>query len=373
MDWSGQQDGALRSIREWLRSGTKRQQVFYLAGYAGTGKTTLAKEIASMVGGAACYAAFTGKAALVMRTKGCEGASTLHSLIYRAEEKDDGSFVYHVNHQDSPLTKMRLCIVDECSMVGEELARDLLSFRVPVLVIGDPAQLPPVKDAGFFTKGDPDVMLTEIHRQAADNPIIRLATSVRKGEKLSLGTYEGGGHPPSMVIPRSKLTPAIVSKTGQLIVGKNATRRLSNAKIRGMLGHEGDVPNLGERLICLRNKRDRGLLNGGMWIVREIMDSTNWWIVMKVADEMEPKRVAEVRVPLHFFQGTEEDLDQKTRNKFDEFDFGYTITAHKSQGSQWDDVTIIDESIVFKEFADRWLYTAVTRAASRVIIARLGI
>ena len=66
-------------------------------------------------------------------------------------------------------------------MVDEDLGRDLLSFGKPVLVLGDPAQLPPVKGGGFFTEAEPDVMLTEVHRQAADNPIIRAvhATSAR--------------------------------------------------------------------------------------------------------------------------------------------------------------------------------------------------
>ena len=69
-------------------------------------------------------------------------------------------------------------------MVDEELGRDLLSFGKPVLVLGDPAQLPPVKGGGFFTEAEPDIMLTEVHRQAADNPIIRMSMVVREGGRL---------------------------------------------------------------------------------------------------------------------------------------------------------------------------------------------
>ena len=70
-------------------------------------------------------------------------------------------------------------MIDECSMVDEELGRDLLSFGKPILVLGDPAQLPPVKGGGFFTETAPDVMLTEIHRQAEGSAIIRASRAAR--------------------------------------------------------------------------------------------------------------------------------------------------------------------------------------------------
>src|SRR5919107_1831700 len=90
---------------------------------------------------------------------------------------------------DAPASKAALIVIDECSMVDAELGRDLMSFGVPVLVLGDPAQLPPVQGGGFFTEAEPDAMLTEVHRQARDNPIIRLSMAVREGERLALGQY----------------------------------------------------------------------------------------------------------------------------------------------------------------------------------------
>ena len=74
-------------------------------------------------------------------------------------------------------------------MVDAELGRDLMSFGVPVLVLGDPAQLPPIQGGGFFTEAEPDMMLTEVHRQAEDNPIIRLSMDIRAGRDLDLGRY----------------------------------------------------------------------------------------------------------------------------------------------------------------------------------------
>src|SRR5213078_5055573 len=129
--------------------------VFRLFGYAGTGKTTLARHLAQGVDGKVLFAAFTGKAALVMRAKGCSGASTIHSLIYRARESGEETPNFEL-WDDSPASKAALIVIDECSMVDAEPGRDLMSFGVPLLVLGDPAQLPPIQGGGFFTEVEPD-------------------------------------------------------------------------------------------------------------------------------------------------------------------------------------------------------------------------
>ena len=154
--------------------------IFRLFGYAGTGKTTLARHLAERVDGKVLFAAFTGKAALVMRSKGCERASTIHSLIYKPRESGEEIPSFDL-WDDAPASKAALIVIDECSMVDAELGRDLMSFGVPVLVLGDPAQLPPIQGGGFFTDAEPDAMLTEVHRQAEDNPIIRLSMDIREG------------------------------------------------------------------------------------------------------------------------------------------------------------------------------------------------
>ena len=148
MAWSPQQDKALAAVVEWLK--TRSPQVFRLFGFAGTGKTTLARHIAEEIDGKAMFAAFTGKAALVMRSKGCDDARTIHSLIYRPKDTETEEPTFELN-DDSPAADAKLIIIDECSMVDEELGRDLLSFGRPVLVLGDPAQLPPVKGGGFLS------------------------------------------------------------------------------------------------------------------------------------------------------------------------------------------------------------------------------
>src|SRR5882724_4407249 len=139
-DFSPEQDAALKAVAEWLKAKPGRGNtppIFRLFGYAGTGKTTLARHIADSADGKVLFAAFTGKAAQVMRNKGCYGASTIHSLIYRARESGEDIPSFEL-WDDAPASKAKLIIIDECSMVDAELGRDLMSFGIPVLVLGDP-------------------------------------------------------------------------------------------------------------------------------------------------------------------------------------------------------------------------------------------
>lgn len=361
MKWSPQQDEALSAVARWLKTGSP--QVFRLFGYAGTGKTTLARHIAENVDGTVVFAAFTGKAALVLRNKGCEGAQTIHSLIYRSRGVDEESPTFVLN-RESTANKAALIIIDECSMVDEDLGRDLLSFGTPVLVLGDPAQLPPVKGGGFFTEHEPDIMLTEVHRQAADNPIVRMSMIVREGGQLSLGEYGQ-----SRVIRRDAIKPEIVMAAGQVLVGMNKTRRLYNARIRQLMGHTSTVPAVGEKLVCLRNDKSKGLLNGGAWVVQELKTSKKGLITMRVTPEDDTgAKAVKVSVLPNFFDGTEEEVPWELRRHTDEFTFGYALTVHKAQGSQWDDIVLFDEAFAFREHRARWLYTGLTRAAETITV-----
>src|SRR5258708_23092057 len=185
------QDSALKAVADWLKakpgkSGTP--PVFRLFGYAGTGKTTLARHIADGVDGEVKFAAFTGKAAVVMRNKGCDNASTIHSLIYRARESGVEQPRFEL-WDDAPASKSKLIVIDECSMVDAALGRDLMSFECPLLVLGDPAQLPPIHGGGFFTDCEPDAMLTAVHRQARDDPTVPLSVAVLAGHPLQQGRH----------------------------------------------------------------------------------------------------------------------------------------------------------------------------------------
>jgi exodeoxyribonuclease-5 len=360
MEWSPQQDAALKAVSFWLKRGAP--QVFRLFGYAGSGKTTLARAIADAQDGDVLFGAFTGKAALVMRSKGCRDARTIHSMIYRAKESDSEEPLFVLN-EESPAAKAELIIIDECSMVDMELGRDLLSFGKPVLVLGDPAQLPPIKGGGFFTEAEPDVMLTEVHRQAADNPIIRLSMTIREGGRLAPGLYGA-----CRIIHRDAIDAEQVTAADQVLVGLNRTRRAYNRRIRELLGRSDILPEPGDKLVCLRNDRKKGLLNGSLWNVRTAGSLRRRKIRMTVVPEEDSThKPLRIGVLPEFFT-SEEEIPYALRRDSDEFDYGYALTVHKAQGSQWDDVVLFDESGAFRDHRARWLYTGVTRAAESLTI-----
>jgi exodeoxyribonuclease-5 len=357
------QDAALTAASNWLKGARGRASIFRLFGYAGTGKTTLVKHIAEGVDGKVLFAAFTGKAACVMRSKGCHSASTIHSLIYRARESGEETPSFEL-WNDAPASKAKLIIIDECSMVDAELARDLMSFGVPLLVLGDPAQLPPISGGGYFTDAEPDAMLTEVHRQAQDDPIVRLSMEIRAGHPLTQGQYGE-----TQVVRRDALDPKRVLDADQVLVGRNVTRRAYNERLRERRGFADALPMAGDKLVCLRNNRRKGLFNGGLWMVKERPKPRRQIIRMHLKpDEDLGERLIKVSVRPECFTGTIEEFDWPQRKAYDEFDFGYVLTVHKAQGSQWDDVVLFDESGAFPDNRDRWLYTGVTRAAKRLTI-----
>lgn len=417
MRWSPQQDQALIRVAEWYNDPAR--QVCRVFGFAGTGKTTLARHFAEGVGGHVLYGAYTGKAAHVLRKMGCESATTIHSHIYQGRERgqarlkemeaglvalmaeigaelprDDPPEVRQktidgnrrvrdlrqaiseereslaqpafILNPDSEVKDAKLVIIDECSMVDGRVGSDLLSFGTKVLVLGDPAQLPPVMGGGFFTEGhEPDVMLTEIHRQARDNPIIAMATKVRNEEALDLGRYG------ESEVTARRMEPEEVLAAGQVLVGRNKTRHASNARVRFLKELPGPLPVPGDRLVCLRNNHEHGLLNGAIWIADDVSEMDPERVFLTAHSEDDEDTYIETQAHTHYFLGREESLGWWERKEADEFDYGYAMTVHKAQGSQWDNVMVFDESWCFRQDRHRWLYTALTRAADKVTVVRL--
>lgn len=401
MEWTAQQEDAIAKIARWLKN-PNGQQVFRLFGYAGCGKSTIAKHIAQSVAGVVLFAAPTGKAASVLRKMGCDGACTVHSLIYQPKNKcrerlaeleakmaahdlgharlgdsalvtlereiveerarlSQPSFSLNV---DSALRGAKLLILDESSMVGSDIARDLLSFGMPILAMGDPAQLPPVFGSGFFTDVAPDVMLTDIQRQAKDNPIIRMATDVREGRVLAYGDYGS-----SRVI--SAPDPDEIMKCDQVLVGRNATRHAFNRRMREVAGRTSLVEE-GDKVICLRNDREAGLLNGSIWWVDAVAPGDDALglptVALSIHDEDDTKMDVMVhRAPL---EGIDLNMPYWEKQVAQEFCHAGAITGHRSQGSQFNHVVVIDESACFRKDANRWLYTAITRASERLTVVR---
>lgn len=367
MKFSPQQSNAIDQVAAWFKARDK--PIFRVFGFAGTGKTTLARHFAGTVKGKVQYAAFTGKAAMVMRKNGCAGASTIHSIIYKVDQDEVTGKTTFRKRPKFEMESIKLFIIDECSMVDDELGADLLSFKIPVLVLGDPGQLPPVKGGGYFTNHDPDVMLEEIHRQAADNPIIRMATDVREGRGLKVGDYGA-----ARVITRRDVDSELVTSVSQVLVGLNRTRQSFNGRLRELAGRESKFPEPGDRLVALKNDHPNGILNGGLWNVLELKkrrkgaanDSCIHMLVNSL--DFESTAPVDVRCREEFFLGRDKEIPWQELRGTQQFDFGYALTVHKSQGSQWPSICLFDESQTFGADRNRHLYTGITRASETLTV-----
>jgi len=434
---SANQASAIALIKNWFTRRTSVQQVFRVFGYAGSGKTTIVRHAIAELGleatfkdadgdiinggsGGVIYAAFTGKAALVMTRKGTP-ASTIHSLIYRVCEATEAEIdkvkfdiaeiktklpamaaaerlleesrmrslemrlqnihkPHFVINDQSLVRDAALIVLDEVSMVGDNMACDLLAFGRPILVLGDPGQLPPIKGEGAFTQAEPDVMLTEIHRQAGESAIIRLATLARTGEAIPYGKHDEF----VWKMPRGAITPEQMLRGGQVICGKNATRINLNIGIKAAAGFSGPYPiGQGEKIICLKNRNDLGVVNGMFLTLEDIQDENplcfSATLVSEDGDQIgitrkngKPERFRIYKG--HFDDHIQIDEERAQRDHWKkksliEAVWGWAITCHKSQGSQWENVIVFNDGLGrTAEDRARWLYTAITRAEKGLVI-----
>lgn len=395
------QIAAIDEIGRFLRSD---EPVFVLGGYAGTGKTTIAEAVIEGQPNVVC-ATPTGKAASVLAGKlkktGVE-VGTIHSMIYKPVEVTEEDVVVaeaerdelrargldwkpaqarverlvkklengscEFTFQDNPQDKtVGLIIVDECSMVGDKVEDDLLGFAASrgakVLFMGDPGQLPPVEGSEFFERRKPNVVLEKIHRQAADSAILRLAHAVRNGEK-----FDGWNETDCVVGEANDLDSLLAAD--QVITGKNITRRRLNSMLRKARGFSGKYPNAGERIICLRNEHGRNLINGVSATAASACEM-NAYLELEMDVAYEDRLLQGLSIDPFAFACY--DNPKLTRRDMPptpdaQFDFGHTITVHKSQGSEWDHVLVWDDKMrkFDKEARKRWIYTAATRAAKKL-------
>lgn len=410
MKWSPQQDAALVEIDRWLRD-KSAPQIKRLGGYAGTGKTTIAKHAVANAPGKTFFLAPTGKAADVLTRKGCP-ARTIHSVAYspkgekrselaeklrhdlREEQMkatpDEGLIIrirkalreasradgpIFVFNPKGPLSEpdVACIVVDEGSMVNDDMRCDLLSYGVKILVLYDPFQLPPVRGAGGFTQGRPDILLTEIHRQAAESGVLRFATAVRNGDPLHLGSWGDD----CLVVAqgdRSFDHQGAATAADQILCGRNETRHSFNRRMREVRGFAKTHPVPGDRVICLRNEyeHDPVLLNGSTWVVREAdepdLEAMLIWLTLDSTDV--PGLSCMTQSLLHMFHGWD-DIPVYMARDGTKFDYAHAITVHKSQGSEWSNVYVFDESAkAFPAFPARHLYTGATRARDKLVVVR---
>ena len=384
------QEEGLKIAIERYRHGEKYTCI---AGYAGTGKSTLVKFIVSALNvpeEEICYATFTGKAAQVLLKKGNKNVSTLHKLLYKSIPKADGGFI-RIPVDDVPY---RIVIVDEVSMAPKTLMKLLFNYRVHVICLGDPFQLPTIdkdEDNGLLER--PHIFLDEVMRQAAESEIIRLTMDIRAGKDIS---YSPNGKE-ALVLDKSQLNTGMLQWADQILVGTNAARININNQMRKLLGR-GSRPEDGDKVICLRNywdflaDNDDPLVNG---TIGYLQNSFEDFVILPrnlggnkidiingdfVSDSdatfnrvhMDTKMILTGEKCVDFKTAYRINKNPKTSGLLPlEFTYGYAITCHKAQGSEWDKVLVLEEKFPFdKTEHARWLYTACTRASDKLVLVR---
>ena len=355
-----------------------------IAGYAGTGKSTLVKFIVSALDidpDLVCYVAFTGKAALVLKEKGCPNAMTAHKLLYQSYPRNDGTFWHKPKR---PLDKAyKLIIVDEVSMLPKDMWELLLGHNIHVIALGDPGQLPPIGDDNGVL-ADPHIFLDEIMRQAQESEIIRLTMDIRAGKPLEL--FKGTE---VQVIDKKDFEQGMYLWADQILVGKNETRRAVNNTIRKYLFDvDTTEPVVGDKLICLRNDWDtfndleEVNVNGTLGYIDNLRHYHSYWVPNGLIVDFTPEgyepgaaTFRDLSIDNQLLTTGEPLVSYKNFKKFPkifkpkEFDYGYCITTHKSQGSEYSKVLVFEEYLKGGDH-DRWLYTAATRAKDRLVIVR---
>ena len=374
MQLNEDQNKCLELVKSWLEGDAWS---FNFGGNAGTGKTFLLQYFIKNYNGERPIICCTptGKAASVLSSKIDEDIPimTLHSALYSPVEINGELRFLDKAPEIDP---SNLVIVDEASMVSNKIREDLKKTKAKVLFCGDPMQLPPVNSLEWFNFNTLNASLTEIQRQSLESPIIRLSQDIINS-KVDIKNYQNSD---CQILSKDKMTTEDWLASDQVLTGKNKTRHKSNRFFRKMLGYQGKFPVKGEKVICLKNeiRKEQIFINGV--IAKTISDVKT--ITVERGDKKYKNKVFSLEYEgnevedivfyeypfLVHYDVTAKSKNWEQRRPLREFDFGYAITVHKSQGSEWDHVILADDGIFKSDQAirNRWLYTAVTRAKKRL-------
>ena len=382
---NGQQQNAVILAVEWWEKMFKL--VFEISGPAGSGKTSIVHELVAKIGlkhDEVLFMALVGKATMELSRRG-NNAKTIHSTIYELIEvpkiDEDGNeiirngrvitktvFKKRVKISDN----IKLLVIDEGGMINEDMGLDIESFGVPILVLGDLNQLPPVIGNPRYLK-NPDVILTEIMRQEKDSPIIKLSQMALNGEYMATGDYGSD----CKIIRREDLTDEMLLSHETVIVGKNSTREDITRYIRkNLMKIDTIYPQIGEKLICRKNnwKTVLGnipLINGLVGYVEDLHIHT--YNKRSLAIDFRPDFIdddafEELPIDMEYLNLNHIEKKNYRFAKANLFEFAYAITCHLSQGSQYESVLVYYEPMGSISYRRKWLYTAITRAKKSITI-----
>lgn len=386
MKLSIDQRQALEKIIKWLRTPNRSPNYFTFGGYAGTGKTTLTALLRQILHKKnpklkVALVSYTGKAARVLKTTLTQQEAsykqdftgTIHSLIYEPMINSKSDIVGWNKKQK---IDVKLIIVDEASMVNYDIWQDLLSFNVPILAIGDHGQLPPI-EGRFNLMENPNIKLEKIHRQAENNPIIKLSIQARETGKISVDKF--GPHieklDQSSMDTQEKIQDLLKNFNHQtmILTGYNHTRAKINDFIRQHKFFEpSPAPMVGDRVICLRNNHFKHIYNGMLGDITFLESVNENYFYAEI--DLDENQTYKGNIYKHQFGAIKPKNhtpgERKLTQGVDLFDFGYALTVHKAQGSQAKRVILFEER--FKQMDDeqwrRWLYTGITRAEEELYI-----
>lgn len=397
-------DAQLNGLAICLNRYKNRERYSVIAGYAGTGKSTLVKFLVAVLkkecglnDSDISYAAPTGKACEVLKKKGNEPCSTLHKLLWDFRPSGEKKFI-KIPYSE---LEFKIVIVDETSMIDSEILKELMKHReTHFIFLGDPGQLPPVKKNdlgqqeinGYDLLQNPHVFLSEVMRQAEESEIIKFSMMIREGKPLPL--YKGKD---VQIISREEFTEAHLLWADIVLCATNKTRTDLNNRYRELKGY-GAQPQEGDKIICTKNAWEtysdnfNPIVNGSIGTLKNCYSSfvkpyvnypktipvTRGDIEIDYGDYIETYK--DVMIDEKYLKEGVSGFTWKEQKALMgrlggdpplETSYGYVITCHKSQGSEWDRVLILEEGFPFEsEEHKKWLYTAITRAASKVIIVK---